>query len=245
MILMIFTVYSFYSFSSPDAFSSFFLDFSIQQNLQLTSHLPTTSHGHLLLQLLATRNRSLPRGPGLDSPGDHGKCAVLQINGRRSRCGGWIYANGGIMATRRSSFRSASESRLIRWSFVVCGFCDMNFMMFSKYTSWKIHVIFEGCLHFPTQKTKQTQKMSHSSLAWQLTRCIRWQYSAGTNVQSQFDKGRWCILRYGTLEFCKWRGWWLSGLKGRFQRVGWWKKCVKPLWLGSMSWFVVRGVAIN
>ena len=60
MILMIFTVYSFCSFSSPDAFSSCFLDFSIQQNLQLTSHLPTTSHGHLLLQLLATRNRSLP-----------------------------------------------------------------------------------------------------------------------------------------------------------------------------------------
>lgn len=135
MILMIFTVYSFYSFSSPDAFSSCFLDFSIQQNIQLTSHLPTTSHGHLLLQLLATRNRSLPspalcpgwrihcvdpRGPGLDSPGDHGKCAVLQINGRRSRCGGWIYANGGIMATRRSSFRSTgSESRFDELKFFV------------------------------------------------------------------------------------------------------------------------------
>lgn len=140
---------------SPDAFSGCFLDVSIQQNLQLTSHLPTTSHGHLLLQLLATRNRSLPRGPGLDSPGDHGKCAVLQINGRRSRCGGWIYANGGIMATRRSSFRSASESRLIRWSFVVCGSLWIWIMMFSKDTSWKIYLIFEGCLHFPTQKKTQ------------------------------------------------------------------------------------------
>ena len=129
-------LYSFYSFSSPDAFSSCSFDVSIQQNLQLTSHLPTTSHGHLLLQLLATRNRSLPspalrpgwrircvdpRGPGLDSPGDHGKCAVLQINGRRSRCGGWIYANGGIMATRRSSFRStfSFESRWCLLKFFV------------------------------------------------------------------------------------------------------------------------------
>lgn len=59
MILMIFTVYSFYSFSSPDAFSSCFLLFHPTKSSAYIS----PSHNlpwPFVAPTLATRNRSLP-----------------------------------------------------------------------------------------------------------------------------------------------------------------------------------------